>query len=99
MGTLQLKLFVTGTSRRTEQAIADLRTLLDEETSGDYELVVFDVLQDPEAAEEQKILATPTLVKEFPLPVKRIIGDFSDPEKVLFALDLQPQQGGRTHGE
>lgn len=98
MNTLQLKLYITGISRSTELAIANLRKFLDKELNGEYELVVNDILRNPEIAEEQKILATPTIIKEFPLPVKRLIGDFSDAEKVLFYLDLQPHcpnaQGG-----
>jgi circadian clock protein KaiB len=56
----------------------------------DYELVVIDVLERPQLAEDEKILATPMLVKELPMPIRRIIGDLSDTEKVLLGLDLQP---------
>lgn len=97
MGTLQLILYVAGKSHRTELAIANLRSALDREVNGDYELTVNDVLENPELAEEHRILATPTLVKEQPLPARRIIGDFSDERKILFALDLGPQQGGHSH--
>lgn len=99
MGTLQLKLYVAGTSHRTELAIENLRSVLDTEVNGDYDLTVNDLLANPEIAEEQKILATPTLVKELPLPIRRIIGDFSDPEKVLFALDIKPEQGDHNHDQ
>lgn len=85
---LQLKMYIAGMSPRLELTIANLRSALEKELSGDFDLVVYDVLQNPAIAEEQKILAIPTLVKELPLPVRRIIGDFSDTEKVLFALDL-----------
>lgn len=102
MRSLQLKLYVTGKSHRVELAVRNLRLALDRQLDGDYDLVVSDILQNPELAEQQKILATPTLVKEMPLPVKRIIGDFSDTDKVLYALDLQthsPVQGGRQDDE
>jgi circadian clock protein KaiB len=56
-----------------------------------YELVIVDILERPQLAEEQKILATPTLIRESPLPVRRVIGDLSDKEKLLLALDLQPE--------
>lgn len=85
-----LKLFVAGTSTRTALAIANLRRICEDEFSGCYELVVIDVLGHPAIAEEKKILAAPTLIKECPLPVRRIIGDFSDKEKVLAGLGLFP---------
>jgi circadian clock protein KaiB len=83
-----LKLFVAGRSARTEQAIANLRGLCEGEFPGNYELVIIDVLLQPAIAEAMKILATPTLIKEGPLPVRRIIGDFSDKEKVLAGIGL-----------
>ena len=85
---LLLKLFVAGTSNRTAQAIANLTRICDDEFSGDYQLDIVDVLQQPAIAEEKKILALPTLIKEYPLPVRRIIGDFSDKEKLLAGLGL-----------
>jgi circadian clock protein KaiB len=58
-------------------------------------LAVIDVLEQPQAAEEEKILATPTLVKELPPPARRVIGDLSDTEKVFLGLDLVPAPGGQ----
>lgn len=81
-----LKLFVAGNSTRTEQAIANLRRICEDEFPGRYELVIVDVAASPAIAEETKILAAPTLIKELPLPVRRIIGDFSDKEKVLAGI-------------
>jgi circadian clock protein KaiB len=83
-----LKLFVVGSSPRTEQAIASLKRICEDEFPGCYELVVIDVLSQPALAEEMKILATPTLIKERPLPARRIIGDFSDKESVLAGMGL-----------
>ncbi len=83
-----LKLYVVGTSNRTEPAIANLKRICEDEFPGCYELVIIDILTHPAFAEEQKILAAPTLVKERPLPIRRIIGDFSDKEKVLAGMDL-----------
>jgi circadian clock protein KaiB len=85
-----LKLYVTGQTQRSLQAIANLRGLCDKELTGRYEMVVIDVLERPQLAEGERILATPTLVKEAPLPVRRIIGDLSDSDKVLYGLDLLP---------
>jgi len=87
----KLKLFVAGTSSRAELAIANLKRICEEEFPGLYELHVIDVLGQPEIAEEQKILAAPTLIKEQPLPVRRIIGDLSDTEKTLVGLQLKPK--------
>jgi circadian clock protein KaiB len=88
-----IKLYVTGKTPRSEQAIMNLRRICDEELSGRYELMVIDVLERPQLAEDEKILATPTVVKELPVPIRRIIGDLSDRERVLLGLDLRPARG------
>lgn len=86
-----LKLYITGHTPRSEQAVANLERILSApELVDDYELTVVDLMDDPQAAEEQKILATPTLVKELPLPSRRVIGDLSREDKIYFALDLSP---------
>jgi circadian clock protein KaiB len=84
-----LKLYVTGQTPRSLRATANLRRLCEEELGGRYEMVVIDVLERPQLAEDDKILATPTVVKELPLPIRRIIGDLSDSERVLLGLDLR----------
>ncbi len=90
MNKVLLKLYVTGQTPKSERAIANMRRLCEEELEGQYELVVIDVLERPQLAEDEKILATPTLTRELPLPLRRIIGDLSDSEKVLLGLDIQP---------
>jgi circadian clock protein KaiB len=65
-----------------------LRRLIDDLLSGSCELDIIDVLENPQVAEDDKILATPTLVKELPLPQRRIIGDLSDKEKVMMGLEI-----------
>jgi circadian clock protein KaiB len=87
-----LKLYVTGSTLNSERAIANLQRLCDEELDSQYEIIVVDVLKQPQLAEDEKILATPTLVKALPLPLRRVIGDLSDKEKVLLGLDLKPVQ-------
>ena len=87
-----LKLFVTGQTPRSELAIENLRRICEEEFQNEYELIVVDVLQRPQLAEDEKILATPTVIKELPPPLRRIIGDLSDKEKVLLGLDLVGQK-------
>jgi circadian clock protein KaiB len=87
-----LRLFVTGASSRTGTAIANLRRICEQELGGRYELEIIDVLEFPELAEDEKILATPTLIKSLPLPLRRVIGDLSNTEKVLLGLEVQPQR-------
>jgi circadian clock protein KaiB len=87
-----LKLYVTGASPRAEAAIANLRRICDEELHGEYELEIIDVLEQPDVAETNRILATPTLVKQLPPPLRRVIGDLSDRDKVLLGLELRQQR-------
>ena len=84
-----LKLYVAGSSPRATQAIANLRRICEQELQGRYDLQVIDVLEHPELAEDDKILATPTLIKQLPPPLRRVIGDLSDSEKVLLGLELR----------
>lgn len=88
MDTYKLKLFITGQTTRSRRAIENLRRICDESLDCVYEVVVIDVLEDPQQAEDEKIMATPTLVKELPLPMRRIIGDLSDRYRVLLGLDI-----------
>ena len=83
-----LKLYVTGQTLASRLALDNLKKLIDEELLGMYEIQVIDVLQNPQLAEDDKILATPTLIKVLPPPIRKIIGDLSDTEKVLLGLDL-----------
>lgn len=96
MSKYLLKLYVTGETPRAAVAIANLRRICDEELEGEYELEIIDVLVDPQLAEDEKILATPTLIKNLPPPLRRVIGDLSDTDKVLLGLDLQPQTRNRS---
>ena len=86
--TYILKLYVAGNTPISMRALNTLREILESEFKGVYALKVIDVLKSPQLAEEDKILATPTLSKILPPPVRRIIGDLSDREKVLIGLDL-----------
>ena len=88
MSKAMLTLYVTGQTARSARAIANLRRICDEELGGEYDMKVIDVLERPQLAEDEKILATPTLIKELPLPIRRIIGDLADTEKVLVGLDV-----------
>ena len=86
--TYILKLYVAGNTPNSMRALKTLRNILETEFRGVYALKVIDVLKNPQLAEEDKSLATPTLAKILPPPVRRIIGDLSDRERVLIGLDL-----------
>ncbi len=83
-----LKLYVTGETPNSIKAIDNLKKILADEFKGVYELKIIDVVKNPKLAEEEKILATPMLSRVLPLPVRRIIGNLSDKDKVLLGLDL-----------
>jgi circadian clock protein KaiB len=89
-GQYVLLLFVTGQTTRSQRAVANLRKLCDR-LADRCELTVVDVLERPQLAETEKVLATPTVIRQRPLPVRRVIGDLSDAEKVASWLDL-PQE-------
>ncbi|NER83074.1 MAG: circadian clock protein KaiB [Leptolyngbya sp. SIO1D8] len=86
--TYILKLYVAGNTPNSVRALKTLNQILEQEFQGVYALKVIDVLKNPQLAEEDKILATPTLAKILPPPVRKIIGDLSDRERVLIGLDL-----------
>ncbi len=86
--TYILKLYVAGNTPSSTRALRVLNTILETEFQGVYALKVIDVLKNTQLAEEDKILATPTLAKILPPPVRKIIGDLSDRERVLIGLDL-----------
>ena len=92
MGSLKktyvLKLYVAGNTPNSVRALKTLKNILEEEFQGVYALKVIDVLKNPQLTEEDKILATPTLAKILPPPVRKIIGDLSDRDRVLIGLDL-----------
>jgi len=83
-----LRLFVTGTTSRSRKAIRSITEICESELIGRYDLEVVDVYQHPEATRDLQVVATPTLVKLAPDPIRRIIGDLSDRVKVLAALNL-----------
>lgn len=85
---LLLKLYVTGQTANSERAINNLKQILKDSLADSYALEIIDVLKKPQLAEEDKILATPALIKAFPLPMRKIIGDLADKEKVLVGLDI-----------
>ena len=90
MKKFNLRLYITGKTSRSERAIANLKKICEKDLQDRYVLQIIDVLESPQLAEDEKILATPTLIKDLPPPLKRIIGDLSNSEKVLLGPDLSP---------
>jgi len=84
-----LKLYVTGHTPRSIQAIASIRSICEEHLQGRYELQVIDIYQHPLLAEGEQIIAVPTLIKQLPLPLRKLVGDMSNEEKMLVGLDLR----------
>jgi len=84
-----LRLYITGATKRSVLAIANLKKICKEYLEGRYELEVIDLYQMPGLAKDEQIIAAPTLIKKLPLPFRRIIGDMSNVEKVLLGLDLK----------
>lgn len=88
-----LRLFVSGQSPATRRAVANLERICEDELSGRFRIEVIDVVVHPEIAEQERILATPTLIKQLPAPMRRVIGDLVDTEQVLMGLDLFTLEG------
>ncbi|MFP4178422.1 MAG: circadian clock KaiB family protein [Spirochaetaceae bacterium] len=91
-GKIFLKIYVTGGENiRSKRNILRLKEIMENNFKGNYEIVVVDLLLDPEKGEEDRILAAPTVVKKVPLPTQKIIGSLADEERVLEGLDLTPE--------
>jgi circadian clock protein KaiB len=93
-----LRLYVTGMTARATRAIQNVREICHDHLEGRYDLQIVDVYHQPALAKDEQIIAAPTLIKKLPLPVRRIIGDMSQRERVLVGLDLvrQTHDGTRT---
>jgi circadian clock protein KaiB len=85
----ELRLYVAGQTPRSVRAFANLKRLCEEHLAGQYRIEVIDLVKNPQLAEGDQILAVPTLVRKLPEPVKKIIGDLSNTERVLVGLDLR----------
>lgn len=86
-----LRLYVTGSSARSMRAIANVRKICEQNLKGRYRLEVIDLYQQPELAQAEQIIAAPTLIKQLPMPVRRVLGDMSRTERVLVVLGLKPK--------
>ncbi|MDT8358346.1 MAG: circadian clock KaiB family protein [Methanomicrobiaceae archaeon] len=84
-----LRLYIAGMTPRSRSAIENIRQICDEYCRGGYDLEVIDIYQQPERAREAQVIAAPTLIKKLPLPLRKMIGDMSDQERVLVGLDIR----------
>ncbi|MEI8233196.1 MAG: circadian clock KaiB family protein [Verrucomicrobiota bacterium] len=90
-----LRLYVSGMTPRSTRAIDNIQRLCEEHLAGRYELQIIDIYQQPELAREQQIIAAPTLVKKLPLPLRKFVGEMSDPGRILLGLGVEPKGGPR----
>jgi circadian clock protein KaiB len=95
--TYILRLYVSGMTPRSARAVTNLQAICDEYLEGRYDLEVVDIYQQPVLTRGEQIIAAPTLIKKLPLPMRRIIGDMSNRERVLLGLDLV-RNSGPTRG-
>jgi circadian clock protein KaiB len=86
-----LVLFISGASDRSRVALANIKAIANQHLNGRYRLSVVDLYQQPERAREHEIIAVPTLVKRLPQPLRRMIGDLSDEDRVMIGLDIVPK--------
>jgi circadian clock protein KaiB len=89
--TWELRLYVAGQTTKSLQAFANLKRICEEHLGGKYQIEVVDLMKNPELAKGDQIFALPTLVRKLPEPVRKIIGDLSNTERVLVGLDLRPR--------
>ena len=90
---IELRLYVAGQSPKSLAALANLKRFCAEHLDGQYELQIIDLVKTPQLAQNDQILAIPTLVRKLPVPMRKIIGDLSDSSRVLVGLDLRDKEG------
>jgi circadian clock protein KaiB len=93
-GTYHLRLYVAGQSPKSVRAVENLRQVCEEYLTGRYTIELVDLTADPQRARSDEIIAVPTLIRKLPEPIRRIIGDLSDTEKVLIGLQLSEDRFG-----
>jgi circadian clock protein KaiB len=92
-----LCLYVTGSTPRSARSILNIHNLCEERLSGRYKLEVIDIYQQPDLARTEQIIAAPTLIKKLPLPLRKLVGDLSDQQRVVVGLDLKQEE--RMNGD
>ncbi len=90
-GKYVLRLYVTGMTRNSIRAIENIKAVCEEYLKGRYALEIIDIYQHPNLIQGEQIIAAPTLIKKLPLPLRHLVGDFSDKNRVLLGLDLKPR--------
>jgi circadian clock protein KaiB len=88
----ELRLYVAGQTAKSIAALANLKRICDEHLEGKYHIEIIDLLKQPQLSRGDQIIATPTLVRKLPEPIRKIIGDLSNNDKVLVALDIKPRE-------
>ena len=96
--TYVLRLYIAGLTPQSSRAITNLRRICEAHLEGRYTLEVVDLYQQPHLAQGEQIVAVPTLIKRLPLPLRHLIGDLSDTERILVGLDLVPLPGQESEG-
>lgn len=91
-GHYVLRLYVTGVTARSVQAIENIRRICEEHLAGRYDLEIIDIYQQPTLAKGEQIVAAPTLIKKLPPPLRKFIGDLSNTEKILLGLDVREKK-------
>ncbi len=86
-----LRLYITGLTPKSTQAVQNIKKICEDNLKGRYELEVIDIFQQPVLAKDEQIIAAPTLIRKLPLPLRKLIGDMSDKERILLGLDLRPK--------
>ncbi len=94
-GHFVLRLYVSGMTPRSRQAIDNIRRLCDEHLAGRYDLEIIDIYQQPALVKDSQVIAAPTLVKKLPLPVRKVIGDMADPGRVMVVLGIVAGNDGK----
>lgn len=98
MARFAFRIYVVGGTPRARRAVGNLRGLCETHAGSDFEIEVIDVLQQPDRAEGERILATPTVIKLAPLPRRRVVGDLSEAAQAAIALDLADPEGHHDKG-
>lgn len=88
--TYVMRLYVAGLTPKSRLAIQSIRALCEQHLKNRYELEIIDIYQQPELLQQEQIIVAPTLIKQLPLPLRRLIGDMSDKKKIIIGLDLKP---------
>jgi circadian clock protein KaiB len=91
-GKYLLKLYIAGTTPQSMKAVMNVKKICEEHLKGRYDLEVVDIYQQPVLAKGEQIIAAPTLIKKLPLPLRKLIGDMSNTERILVGLDLRPKE-------